>query len=226
MGGASIYHIIILIAGVLGIFRGWRCGFLGQTGGLLGILFGIVFCRLFARDGAEIIEGMLPSIAGLFASDFIYMSLSTAAIFITVYLGFRLLSSIFRRILCGLRLGAINSLAGSALCLFKYMLMISLVYNVILAIFPGCALMRECKAGDGNMVEVVMELAPALLNTYSPCDLALKYQLKEAEAISANITGTHLVISMTGCTDARLQSYSDYATSKRFACRNQWQGDS
>lgn len=203
MGEAAIYHIIIIAAGVYGIFRGWRCGFLGQTGGLLGMLFGIVFCRLFVKDGAEVARDLCPSIEDLFASDFIYMALSAVVIYTTVYFGFRLMSLVFHRVLCGLNLGPVNSLAGAALCLLKYMIVISLLYNVILSIFPGCALMKECRAGDGNMIELVMALAPALMDTYSPCDLALKYQLKEAESISYNISGNGCVISMAGSHDAR-----------------------
>lgn len=203
MGEAAIYHIIIIAAGVYGIFRGWRCGFFGQTGGLLGMLFGIVFCRLFVKDGVVVAEEVCPSIADLFASDFIYTSLTALVIYTTVYFGFRLMSLVLNRVLSGLNPGPVNSLGGAALCLLKYVLFISLIYNVILAIFPGSALMKECRAGDGNMIELVMALAPALMDTYSPCDLALKYQLKEAESISYNISGNGCVISMAESCDIR-----------------------
>lgn len=195
MGSASAYHIVILLCAVAGVFRGWRKGMLGQVGGLLGLAFGIVFCRLFHTEAANAVRSILPFIEGFFAADFIYASLGTLGLYTAVYLGFRLLTSVFGRLLRTVNLGAIDSVAGSALCLFKYMVAVSIAYNVWIALFPTSALMAECRAGDGNMVECVTDLAPALFGTLSPHDMALRMQLREADKISYNIPVPNSVIT-------------------------------
>lgn len=71
------------------------------------------------------------------------------------------------------------------------MLLVSMAYNLILGFDSGSVLLKSMKSDDGNIVEEVMLLAPAVLGCEGPDELAHRIQLEEAKKISINDSSLH-----------------------------------
>lgn len=185
MGGDTFYRLLVIIVALAGLFVGLRKGMVRQVASLLGLAFGIVCCRVFHAEGVEIVKSWWPSINEHFASEITYSVLATAAIFTVVYLAFQLVGVAIRGVLKLLNLGAINTIFGGAFGMFKYLLILSIIFNVIASLNPKSSLMEACKATDGNLIEWVMPIAPALLdNDFDELEHLL--QLEDAKKISYN----------------------------------------
>ena len=76
------------------------------------------------------------------------------------------------------------------------MTILSIIYNLLLCINPDSRLMRWQNANDGNIVEEVLALSPALLGGLGAEELSHQVQLREARKISCNQSGTGGVINL------------------------------
>lgn len=191
----AIYHIIVLGVAAIAVMRGFRKGFTGQVSGILGFAFGTVCAHVFDEESEAFVRMLLPGIDGRIGSAFVYSVLSAVLVYVAVYLIFRIFTNILRSAMQVFYVGMLDSLLGSAFCLLKYMLAVSIVYNLILCVNPGSPLMKYANADDGNVVECVLLLAPGLLGCGSVEDLSHLIQLKEAKKISCNINEEPYVIN-------------------------------
>lgn len=185
--GDVIYHIIVIAVAALAVVKGFRMGFTGQISGILGFAFGTVCAHVFEPDVEELLRSMLPGISRLVGATFIYSVLAAVIIYVAVYLIFRIFTKVLRRAMQVFSIGMLDSILGSAFCLLKYMMVVSIIYNLILCVFPDSRLMHFAKADDGNVVEAVMLLAPGMLGCDSVEDLAHLLQLRDAKKISHNL---------------------------------------
>lgn len=190
---------MIFLIGVLlfAVWRGWRTGLLHQLAGVLGIGFGIVVARIFCPDVSIWLQEHYPSLAEGFLAEYKTRIIAQTLLFGGTYLAFALLTAVLKSAMSLLKVGALNSIAGSAFSLMKWMTVMSIFYNAILAMFPNGALANYCDDGDGNMVEVVMAVAPMLLGTPGPDELLHQRQMEEAKAISVNNCASHSVLYKT-----------------------------
>lgn len=195
----AIYHIIVMGVAVIAVIKGFRVGFTGQVSGVLGFAFGTVCTHVFDSQAEEIVRMCLPWIQDRAGSAFIYSVLSAAIVYVSVYLIFRLLTRVLRSAMQVFYVGMLDSLLGAGFCLMKYMLMLSILYNLILCLNPTSRLLRYANADDGNVVECVMLIAPGLLGCGSVEDLSHLLQLREAKKISYNLNSRPSVIEMGTC---------------------------
>lgn len=143
----------------------------------------------------RVVRTILPGIQGHLGSAFIYSVLAAVMVYVIVYMAFRIFTKVLRSAMQVFYVGMLDSLLGSAFCLIKYMLFISIIYNLILCVNPSSPLMKYANADDGNVVECVILLAPGLLGCGSVEDLSHLIQLKEAKKISCNLTPSPDVIN-------------------------------
>lgn len=190
----AVYHIIAIIVATVAILKGFKSGFTGQISGVLGFAFGTVCAHVFDDQSEALVRGILPGIEGLVGSAFIYSVMAAAIVYVAVFLIFRIFTKVLRSAMQVFYVGMLDKLLGSAFCLVKYMLVLSIVYNLILCVNPSSKLLKYATADDGNVVEVVMMLAPGLLGCRSYEDLAHLLQLREAKKISVNINKSSDVI--------------------------------
>lgn len=178
------FYIIILGVAVFGILTGYRKGLLRQAGGLLGVAFGIVAVKAFAPSMISGIENWLPSAISGFKREFLIQSLSCGFLYLAV-------SSIVQ--LCCIPLNAImhvmdkdvvSGIAGAVFRAFKYLMVVSIFYNVIIEISPSSSLAKTACHHDGNIVEGVMQIAPAILGFPGPEEVGFRQQLEDAKKIS------------------------------------------
>jgi len=196
--GDAIYHIIVIAVAGLAVIKGFRSGFTGQVSGILGFAFGTVCAHVFDSEAEAFIRMIFPGLQGRPGSSFIYSVTSAVLVYVVVYLLFRMLTRVLRSAMQVFYVGMLDSLLGAAFCLVKYMLLVSIVYNLILCVNPSSSLMKYASADDGNVVECVMLLAPGLLGCGSFEDLAHILQLKEARKISCNLNPEYGVIENNG----------------------------
>ncbi|MBE6313558.1 MAG: CvpA family protein [Bacteroidales bacterium] len=182
----SIYHFILLIVAAVAIFIGYRKGLIKQLAGIVGMILGIVSVHLFSDSVEPIIREQFPSFQGGFLEDYTYSVVTACVIFLAVYVAMQLLSFAFKHVLGALNLGILNSLLGVVFCVFKFMLVMSVLYNIIISIDTDSSLVDYCNADDGNIVGVVMGMAPAILDIDSANDLLYMKQKEEAKSISYN----------------------------------------
>lgn len=185
---AAAYHIVVIVIAAVAVIKGFRSGFTGQVSGVLGFAFGTVCTHVFSDQSEAFMRAMLPGLEGHVGSAFIYSVTSAALVYIVVYLLFKILTKVLRSAMQVFYVGMLDRLLGAAFCLAKYMLLLSIVYNLIVCVNPSSQLMKYATSDDGNVVECVMLLAPGLLGCHSFEDFSHILQLREAKKISQNIT--------------------------------------
>ena len=190
----AFYQLLVIAIALIGVFRGYRKGFIDQISGVLGFAFGTVCCHVFAEPGEDLARNLFPGIANHLGADFIYSIIGAATIYLSVFLAFSLLTTILKSAMQVFSGGLLNSLLGAFFCMLKYLLFLSVAFNIIVCVSPRSALMKAALCDDGNAVEAVMALAPALLGSLSYEDLGHIVQLEDAKKISANLSEHHNVI--------------------------------
>lgn len=194
--GEAAYHIIALVVTVVALFKGFKSGFTGQISGILGFAFGTVCCHVFGDEAENLLRSIIPGISTMPGNTFIYSVMGVALVYCIVFLVFRMLTGVLRSAMQVFGLGLLDRLFGSVFCMVKYLLMLSIVYNLIVCVNPRSPLMKYANADDGNVVECVMLLAPELLGCYSFSDLSHILQLRDARRISCNYSLKECVITL------------------------------
>lgn len=178
-----LYHVLPLIVAAFAFRQGYRKGIIKQIPKLIGFCFGIVCAHLFALPVEESLRVLMPSVASKIEGEYIYSVLATGLVYLTVYgvlnTCTQFLNLIFRK-----RPEILGSLAGSLFCFVRYMLLLSVFYNLWLGLRTNSDLMKYAKTDDGNIVELVMLISPAILGGESVEELAHTLQLEEAKTIS------------------------------------------
>lgn len=201
------YHIVALALGGKALVKGFRRGLTRQVCALLGFGFGVVCAHLFADDGQRLVRATLPSLEDHCCAGFIYSLLSATGIYVVVFCAFRWLTGVLDRAVRVLDTGIFDALLGSGFNLTKTLLGLSMAYNSLICINPTHSrLMKYASDSDGNVVEGVMRMAPALLGCMSFEELAHILQLREAKKISQNIPPTEGVLNTEGPTASSLHS--------------------
>lgn len=178
------YHIIVIIVAVWGILTGYRKGLLRQTGGVLGVAFGIVAARSLAPEFLPMVDHWLPPLITGFKRDFLLQTLTVGMIYLVSYSFVQACCIPINKLMIFLGGGIINKLAGAVFRTFKYLLMISILYNIIIDICPDTGLAKSSRLHDGNVVEGVIQIAPAVLGFPGGEEVAFRQQLEDAKKIS------------------------------------------
>ncbi|MCM1369974.1 MAG: CvpA family protein [Candidatus Amulumruptor caecigallinarius] len=179
-----IYHIIVLAVAVTACVRGFRRGLARQTPYLIATAFAIVSTRLLAPGLEPALRGAFPTVHGTAMETFTYDTAATTIVFAAVFLIFSVITSFLSKVFTRDDRTILDNLGGALFSLFEYLTILSICYNVALASDRDPNLMKTVKSDDGNVVEEVLLLAPALLGGEDAAELAHKLQLEDAKKIS------------------------------------------
>lgn len=180
-----VYHLAVIAIAAIGVVRGYRKGFTGMLSTAIGLAFGIVCARLFCDPVQAWLEETFPERAMAFGSEFLFSMAASGGIFCVVTLLMQSLTRLLNVSLSAFSSGVLNSLMGTLLCVVKYLLFMSVAYNLIADWNPReSQLLRYATYHDGNVVEAVMKMAPATLGLPGVEELAHRVQLEEAKKIS------------------------------------------
>lgn len=183
----TMYQLIAIIVVVAGILRGFRLGLSRQGASLMGCAIGIIACLVAGSTLAAWIADMFP----FTTSDepmpmFLPKALSVAVIYLTCVALFALLSLPLKLILSVFGTGMVNRVMGAVAGAFRFLMILSVVFNVLAGFNRESPLVKCATHSDANMAQVVCLLAPPLLGSISIEDLAYAIQLHEARSISLN----------------------------------------
>lgn len=182
--GEAIYHILVLAVALVGLFRGFHAGLMRQVSGVLGFVFGLVGARALGPDFASWLAGWFPKVFDPVAKTFFVEILGYGMIWGLSMFLFSMFTGVLNFILGMFPVGIMNSIAGSAFCLLKYLMFLSILFDLALCRPSASPLMHCARHDDGNLVDCVIRLAPELLGTMSAEEYIHKVQLWEARSIS------------------------------------------
>lgn len=182
--GEAIYHILVIAVALVGLFRGFNSGLLRQMSDVIGFVFGVVAARALGPDFAAWLAGWFPQLYHPVAKSFFVSILAYGIIWSLCILLFSLFTGILNYILGFIRVGVVNSLAGALFSLLKYLMFLSILFDLGMCRPFESPLMHCARHDDGNLVDGVIRLAPEVLGTMSAEDYILLVQLWEAKSIS------------------------------------------
>lgn len=182
----GVFFIIVVTVAVWGILTGYRIGFMRQISGVLGVAFGIVATRMIAPDFSVGIENWIPSMVTGFSRTILCQTLACGLIYLIVEGLISLCAAPLAKLvgIIGKSMGVLDSIGGGVFRLFKFLMVVSILYNVISDLDPAGDLTRIASRHDGNIVESVMMIAPALLDFPGAEEVAFKQQMEDAKKIS------------------------------------------
>lgn len=181
---ATFYHLLVIGVALVGIFRGFRAGLMRQVSDVVGFVFGIVVARTVGPDVASWLATWMPQFYHPVAKTFFFEIVAYGAIWGLSVLVFSMLTGILNVILGILPASLLNSIGGAAFCLLKYLMFLSLLFDIAICRPVDSPLMHCATHDDGNPVDGVIRIAPTLLGTTSAEDYILQVQLWEAKKIS------------------------------------------
>lgn len=180
----GIYHLIVIAVAVLAILTGYRKGFLRQLGALLAVAFGIVVARLVAADGMVYADDVVPGSISGFKRSFFVQTLTCGIVYLIVESLVEMITFPVGKMMKVFGSGVLDSIGGSVFRLFKYLMVVSILYNLIADFNPSGSLTRSSRQHDGNVVEGVMKIAPAILGFPDGEEVGHHQQLEDAKKIS------------------------------------------
>lgn len=181
---AAFYHLLVLVVAAYAVIRGFRRKMSGQIPAAIGTAFGAVCANIFNRPVAETIWGLFPWVDGKVQESFAYSVAASIIIFFAVFILFRFITSFIGAAFRYVDTTVLDNISGALFSLFLYLLYVSMAYNFLLSINTDSPLHKSLKSDDGNIVEEVMALAPAVIGCESPQELAHRLQLEDAKKIS------------------------------------------
>lgn len=178
------YYLLVIIVAVWAILTGYRKGFLRQLNGLTGVAFGIVAARLMAPDFTVVVDGWMPEGFRGFNRTFLCDTLAAGIIYIIVASLVTLATVPVGRLVSSLGDGVLNSIGGAIFRCFQFLMVLSIVYNLLVDLNPRSELTRSSRLHDGNIVEGVMQIAPSILGFPGAEEVDYRQQLEDAKKIS------------------------------------------
>lgn len=180
----TVYVLIVFAVAAASVLWGFYRGFARQVSSLIGIAFGAISARLLGPGIEDILYGAFPSVHGKLEQTFVYETVSRVIVFCAIYFIFNTLTLFLDKILNRGEHTMLNNIGGAIFSLFKYLLTVSIAFNLIVALNRESELLRFVKSDDGNVIEEVMLISPALLGGEDVIELSNKIQLREAKKIS------------------------------------------
>lgn len=178
--GEALFQVVIIAVGVWGVIRGARRGFMTQLGPLLALglaLVTAIVCR-------EYVEPQLPGLPKLpwdaGARSYVRMAAATSVVFLPALVFFEGVCYPLSRLAASFGVGVVGRISGAVVCLARYLVVVSAVYNMIVAIDPETPIVDAASHDDGNLVQLVMPIAPAIMDYDDIDEFLHRRQLYEA----------------------------------------------
>lgn len=176
--------MIVIGVAAWGTLRGFRQRFSAQVPSLIGMAFGIVCARMFCEPAEQIITDLWMRNPDPVTYDYAVSNIACGLIYIVAYFLFKFVTMIVGKVLAARQTEILDNISGAILGLVRYMILLSVCYNLILSFSPDSRLLKSASADDGNVVREAMLISPALLGSESVLVLSHRRQLEEAKKIS------------------------------------------
>lgn len=121
----SWFDVVIYIIVIVAAVKGYTSGFVKQLASLAGIILGAIFAGKIAGIISPYIGGVTQ------ANNYIVEALSYFIAFLIIVIAFLFLGRVAQGVLQAVKLNFINRLAGVVLAVGKWLLVLSILLNVI-----------------------------------------------------------------------------------------------
>ncbi|MCM1153023.1 MAG: CvpA family protein [Muribaculum sp.] len=180
----AIYHLTVIVLAALGAIRGYHAGVKGQIASVLGMAFGIVCAHIFSDPVYAWLLETYADTASRLGGDLLLQMAAPSIVYVAVFCLLQSLSAILRSAMSVFESGLLSSLAGGLFGVLKYVFFVSIGFNLAVDYNPYSTLLKYAMDGDGNVVELVMDIAPDALGAPGYEELAHRRRLEEAKGIS------------------------------------------
>ncbi len=150
--------IIFALVAIYAVITGFIKGILAQLGQIVGMVVGILASRALAPN----IFTMFVSDADAQPASMITEVLCYILVYVVAYFAVVLLFKLLRVIVKVVSLGILDRLAGAVFKLIKWALIVSLVYNLYVAISPDASPSAE----EYPIESAIYAFAPKALDMY------------------------------------------------------------
>lgn len=150
----TAFNIFLILLAIVAGALGFRSGIIKQIGSLVGIVAGIIGCRIYGEAVAQ--WGI--SISSEETSPVLVTILAYVAVFILAYLALTLAASLLRNIVKAIHISFIDRIAGSAFRIVLWFFVLSIALNVWVAFLPE-------QAPQGIWAQRVEKIAPIVMGT-------------------------------------------------------------
>ena len=176
---------ITVLLFVASVVIGYMRGLVRQATSLLGYILGIIACNMFGDTATDIMLTVMPSAAEWPLASVTTHAVAVIVLFLLISLSVRVAGMFLRSVIGMLHLGIVDNIGGSALCLFKYFFIFSILLNLWLMVNPTSdTFTTEHILGNRPFVETI-NLAPRVLGAETLPGDSLKTITREAEQIEA-----------------------------------------
>ena len=167
--------LLLILLGSLVI--GWRKGLVRQTASLVSWAVGIVVCLFFGDEITRLFLAINPDAANWPLASITVKAVALAIFFLLVTLTLRILSYITRKVIKAANLGCIDRVGGAALFLFKWLMVVSILLNLLYAYNPDAETFGIRHALGNKPYEFTLDLMPMVLGSDKmPSDSLLLYR--------------------------------------------------
>jgi membrane protein required for colicin V production len=138
------------------LYRGLKRGFVAEAGSILGLVVAFYAASALRGNMAQLLSPVC------FNSERWSSAIGFLFTFLVVYTLFVILSKIFEGLIGVIALGGINRLAGGLFCLFKGVLIFSIVLNLYETIDSDRSFIGYKHAESSLLYKPVLKVAPSL----------------------------------------------------------------
>ena len=176
----TVLDIILLLIFIGSAWYGFRKGIIKQLGSLAAIVIAIIACRTLGQPVAEMLSGSNPDWQASAVSRATVSIIANALVYLVAYYGVILIAKLMRMVSHAVLLGPLDRITGAAFAVGKYFLLVSLLLNLYIAVFPSARLSEKSHLCDGRVVLLTARFAPWVLGALSPygtCDYGCHAEL-------------------------------------------------
>ncbi|MDE5989809.1 MAG: CvpA family protein [Duncaniella sp.] len=155
--------IILLLIFIGSAWLGFRKGIIKQLGSLAAIVIAIIACRCLGQPVTEMLTGAHPDWQASPISRATVSILANALIYLVAYYGVIIVAKLLRMVSHAILLGPLDRIAGAAFSVAKYFLLVSLLLNLYMVIFPSDTLSSRSHLCNGRVVVLTARFAPWVL---------------------------------------------------------------
>lgn len=162
--------IILLLIFIVSAWLGYRKGIITQLGSVAAIAVAIIACRMFGATVSDIMFGNHPEWEASSLSRYGVSIVANCLIYVVAYYAVVLVAKVLKMVSHAVLLGPLDRIAGAAFSVAKYGLLVSLLLNLYIVLFPSTSLISRSHLAGGKAVELVIGFAPWLLDTIHPVE--------------------------------------------------------
>ena len=179
----SILLLIVLAALVIG----WRKGFVRQSASLVSWALGIAICFFFSDRITELFILLNPSTADWPVPSITVKTVAVSFAFLIVTLAVRVVAFVLRKLIKSVHLGVFDRAGGSLLFMFKWLMVVSILLNLLFACNPDADTFRTRHALANKPFEFTLDLMPHVLGVDTmPSDSLPIYRFQADSLITDN----------------------------------------